>query len=89
VATDLPGDVYVVDLINNRIQKFTGTGAYLTQWGSNGSGDGQFFNPSGVATNATGDVFVSDQGNQRVQKFGHPPTPARSTSWGRLKRLYR
>ena len=25
-----------------RIQKFTGTGTYLTQWGSYGSGNGEF-----------------------------------------------
>ncbi len=27
---------------NNRIQKFTNTGTFLTKWGSAGSGDGQF-----------------------------------------------
>ncbi|TMQ56414.1 MAG: hypothetical protein E6K72_05275, partial [Candidatus Eisenbacteria bacterium] len=35
VATDAAGNVYVVDpVVNHRIQKFTGAGAYLTQWGS-------------------------------------------------------
>lgn len=33
-------------------QKFTSTGTYLTQWGSFGSGDGQFKQPWGVATDA-------------------------------------
>src|SRR5438132_8137239 len=62
VAVDAAGDVYVVDWEreslggNSRIQKFTGTGTYLTQWGSPGSGNGQFQNPSGVATDGSGHV---------------------------------
>jgi len=31
VATDVTGDVYVADAGNHRIQKFTSTGAYVTQ----------------------------------------------------------
>jgi hypothetical protein len=31
---------------------------YVTQWGSPGSGDGQFFRPYGAATDATGNVYV-------------------------------
>ena len=42
---------------------------YLTQWGSFGSGNGQFDSPAGVATDAAGYVFVVDAGNRRVQKF--------------------
>jgi DNA-binding beta-propeller fold protein YncE len=37
-------------------------------FGSEGSGDGQFKEPSGVAVNeATGDVYVVDKGNNRVE----------------------
>jgi hypothetical protein len=32
IATDVNGNVYVADAGNNRIQKFTSTGVYLTQW---------------------------------------------------------
>ena len=39
---DAAGDVYVCDSNNHRIQKFTGSGTYLTQWGSFGTGNGQF-----------------------------------------------
>jgi parallel beta-helix repeat protein len=42
---------------------------YSTQWGSNGSEEGQFFNPSGVAVDGAGNVYVADTGNHRVQKF--------------------
>jgi ribonuclease Z len=50
----VPGQkiVYVTDAVSRRVQKFTGTGTYLTQWGSLGSGDGQFNHPVGVVTDA-------------------------------------
>ena len=89
MATDLSGNVYVADAVNNRIQKFTGTGTYLTQWGSLGTGNGQFSYPFGVATDASGDIYVSDKDNQRVEKFSNTATPTRTTSWGRVKNLYR
>ena len=53
---------------------------YLTQWGSFGSGDGQFLNPSGVATDAFGNVYVSDRANFRIQKFSGTGTYL--TQWG-------
>jgi hypothetical protein len=41
-----------------------------TVFGSAGSGDGEFSEPTGVAVNqATGDVYVLDQGNLRVEEF--------------------
>jgi hypothetical protein len=76
VATDAAGNVYVADVYNNRIQKFTGTGSYLAQWGSLGSGNGQFHYPYGVATDATGNVYVADTYNNRIQKFVSPPAIA-------------
>jgi hypothetical protein len=68
VATDATGNVYAADLSNN-IQKFTSSGTYLAQWGSSGSGSGQFQSPTGVATDAAGNVYVSEYGNSRIQKF--------------------
>jgi DNA-binding beta-propeller fold protein YncE len=40
---------------------------YLTQWGSSGSGPGQFSGPYGVATDAAGDIYVVDTDNNRIQ----------------------
>lgn len=40
VAVDGSGNVYVADSGNNRVQKFSSTGEYQTQWGGYGSGNG-------------------------------------------------
>ena len=41
--------VYVVDCFNHRIQKFTSEGEFLTKWGREGSGNGEFESPVGIA----------------------------------------
>jgi len=41
----------------------------LALWGSNGSGDGQFVNPRGVAIGPDGLIYVADSGNNRIQVF--------------------
>src|SRR5437763_1134138 len=69
VAVDGGGNVYVTDPVNCRVQKFTNTGTLLTQWGSAGSGDGQFQQPYGVAVDGGGHVVVTDLENNRIQVF--------------------
>src|SRR2546428_323277 len=54
--------------------------AYLTQWGSLGSGSGQFQDPYGVATDVAGNVYVADTYNHRIQKF--TGTGTYLTQWG-------
>src|SRR5204862_22496 len=56
--------------------------SYLTQWGSFGTGNGQFRQPAGVATDALGDVYVADRGNNRIQAF--TATGTYLTQWGSL-----
>lgn len=69
IAVDAAGNVFVADRDNDRIQKFSNTGAHLLTWGSGGSGDGQFSSPRGIAVDKAGDVYVADFGNNRVQRF--------------------
>ena len=53
---DAAGNIYVADQGNHRIQKFSGTGDYLTQWGSLGTGNGQLNSPNSVASDAAGNI---------------------------------
>ena len=69
MAVDAGGNVYVADTYNNRIQKFTDDGTFVTKWGSEGSSEGQFSLPFGVAVDDLGNIYVADNHNQRIQKF--------------------
>ena len=69
VAFDSAGNVYIAESGNNRVQKFTSSGVFLSKWGSYGSGDGQFYGPWGVAFDSAGNVYIAEIGNNRVQKF--------------------
>jgi DNA-binding beta-propeller fold protein YncE len=42
-----------------------------------------------VAVDGNGNVYVADSGNNRIEVFGSLPVPTKSTSWGRIKTLYR
>jgi hypothetical protein len=83
IAVDGSGNVYVADSnpipspSNDRIQKFTGSGGFLTTWGTSGSAPGQFKRPRGIAVDASGCVYVTDTNNHRIQKFCYlaPPKP--------------
>jgi DNA-binding beta-propeller fold protein YncE len=69
VAADASGNIYVVDSNHHRIQVFTSSGIYVSEWGSFGSGNGQLNLPVFVTVDAAGNAFVSDRGNNRIQKF--------------------
>ncbi|MFC2019121.1 6-bladed beta-propeller [Chloroflexota bacterium] len=47
---------------------------FLAEWGSEGTGDGQFEYPFGVTLDATGNVYVADSSNDRCQKFNNSGT---------------
>ncbi len=78
------GNVDVADAANNRVQVFTGSGAYLFEWAN-----GQFLYPYGIGLDASGDIYVTDAGNIRVQEFGQLATPTHSITWGAIKSRYR
>jgi tripartite motif-containing protein 71 len=87
VATAPDGTVYVADSNttswvggNHRVQRFSASGTFLGTWGSQGSGDGQFSNPSDVAVAPDGTVYVADTGNRRIQRFS--ATGAFLGTWG-------
>jgi tripartite motif-containing protein 71 len=82
VAVDASGNIFVVNsfIYNNRIQKFSSAGSLITQWGSVGHSDGQFYVPEGVAVDASGNVYVADTYNHRIQKFSS--NGSFITAWG-------
>jgi len=41
----------------------------VAQWGSTGTGNGQFRVPQGIAVDSAGNVYVADRDNNRIQKF--------------------
>ncbi|MCY4025070.1 MAG: hypothetical protein OXH75_01995 [Acidobacteria bacterium] len=69
------GSVYIADGYgNHRIVVFDAEGRYLRQWGSAGSGDGQFVERGGghphcVVVGNDGLVYACDRGQNRLQVF--------------------
>ncbi|MCW4029718.1 MAG: hypothetical protein NWE92_08745 [Candidatus Bathyarchaeota archaeon] len=89
VAVDSSGNVYVADSISNvykgsasnlRIEKFTNTGTYITQWGPKVSGSDDFSFTNAVAVDSAGYVYVSDLFRSSVYKFTGDGTFI--TRWG-------
>jgi len=74
IAVDSYGNIFIADAGNNRIQKFSSSGAYLGKFGTYGTGNGQFDSPSGIAFDSYGNVFVTDSNNNRIQKFSSSGT---------------
>ena len=68
IAVGEDGSIYVSDLGNKRVQKFSSDGQYITQWGSSGKQSGEFHYPSGIAVHGDS-VFVADRDLNRIQKF--------------------
>ena len=81
VAIDkVHGWLYVNDSDASQIEKFTLTGTPLTNWGSTGTGPGQFADGGRqLAVGPDGDVWDADYGNFRVMRF---------TPNGTLKGIY-
>jgi DNA-binding beta-propeller fold protein YncE len=70
VAWDAEGNIYVADGYGNaRVAKYDKNGKWIKNWGSRGSGQGQFNIVHGIAIDAQGNVYVGDEGNKRIQVF--------------------
>lgn len=64
------GDFFVADgHWNNRIVKFDSQGRYLMEWGTRGSGPGEFNLPHTLVIDQRGRLLVGDRGNERIQIF--------------------
>ena len=61
--------LYVAALDENVVEKHTTDGEFVSSWGGDGPGQGEFQGADGVAVDYDGYVYVVDGGNSRVQKF--------------------
>ncbi|MEX2132175.1 MAG: peptidyl-alpha-hydroxyglycine alpha-amidating lyase family protein, partial [Pseudohongiellaceae bacterium] len=69
------GDIFVAEGHSNapdapaRVLKFNSNGEFLMEFGTIGSGNGQFMQPHALAMDSRGRLFVGDRSNNRVQIF--------------------
>jgi len=64
------GDLYVSDGYGGaRVVKFSRDGKYILQWGTRGTGPGQFGLPHNVVVDSQDRVYVTDRDNQRIEVF--------------------
>jgi len=63
------GRVYVVDVLNARVQCFYPDGRIVTVFGKRGAGPGTLFRPKGITVDSSGRVFVSDSYFGVIQAF--------------------
>ena len=87
------GDIFVADGHdaggNNRIMKFSSDGKFLLQWGTTGTGVGEFQDPHALAMDSQGRLFVGDRGNSRIQIFDQEGNHLETwTQFGRPSGLY-
>ncbi|MCW3121812.1 MAG: hypothetical protein JWQ38_1304 [Flavipsychrobacter sp.] len=82
VAIDASGNIYVADMVNERVRKIDPTGIITTiagsstmpDWGGY-SGDGgpataaELRNPCAVLVDKAGNIYIGDAGNDRIRKI--------------------
>jgi DNA-binding beta-propeller fold protein YncE len=71
---DQEGNLYVVEVINTRVQVLNTQGAYITTIGGWGVEKGEFYRPKGVAVDGKNRVFVSDSYLEVIQVFDRDGT---------------
>lgn len=74
IATDSANNIYVTEVVNDRVHKFDSDGNFILRWGSGGTGDGFFQNPTGIAVDSNDTIWVLDTTNDRVQNFTNTGT---------------
>jgi len=67
ILLDASGNLYVLDTGNHRIQKFSPDGRFLSSYGRQGQGPGDFYYPESFGIDQRGTLYVADTNNQRIQ----------------------
>ena len=64
------GQIFISDgYANARILEYTADGQQVREWGSAGTGPGQFHLPHSIAVDENGILYVADRENGRIEKF--------------------
>lgn len=71
MTTDRDDYLYVVDVINTRVQVLNPEGLFVANIGGWGVEKGEFFRPKGVAVDARDRIYVSDSYMGVIQVFDH------------------
>lgn len=69
VYADNDDNILVCELGTNSVKKYSSDFVLLTQWGGEGSGEGEFNIPRSIVQDSRGNYYVSDELNHRIQKF--------------------
>jgi len=70
IAWNAAGEMFISDgYINSRVAKYDRNGDWVKQWGTKGTGPGQFDTPHSIVIDRDDNVYVGDRGNRRVQIF--------------------
>ena len=86
IAIDSSGNIYGLLNVGSAVQKFDSSYNFIKQWGTVGTGNGQFDGTgklAGIAVDPSGSyVYVADAGNNRIEKFDSSGNFI--TKWGSL-----
>ena len=64
------GRIFISDgYANARVLEYTADGKRVREWGTPGTGPGQFRLPHGIAADERGVLYVADRENGRIQRF--------------------
>jgi len=69
IAIDPKDNIYIADTFNNRIQKLTNSGDFITSWGEKVSLPGEFSRPADIIFTKQENLLVVDSANHRIQIF--------------------
>jgi DNA-binding beta-propeller fold protein YncE len=70
IAIDRAGNIFVADTGNDRIEKFSSSGTFLSTIGTKGTGRGRLGEPNGICIDRSDNIYVTEvASNHRVQKL--------------------
>ncbi|BCS53146.1 6-bladed beta-propeller [Geobacter sp. SVR] len=74
ITIDKNDTIYVADVLNSNIQKFSSDGTYLGQWGKYGTNGGQFTYTTLLGTDTSGNIYAGSNyydNDISIQKFSN------------------